>query len=141
MFEASTTNLVSGYSGAITTGGYSGTGITTNGTVGMGCSNPSERLTVSGTNLTPGLTLQGNSTINYSTNQFQNNMTPRQVNVAVFTITRDADTNEINGTKFVKQLWVEQKNGASIDLIVAKELDKDFDPETTVIKVLTTVSF
>ena len=142
MFEATnTTNLVNGYSGAITTGGYSGTSITTNGTVGMGCSNPSERLTVSGTNLTPGLTLQGNSTINYSTNQFQNNMTPRQVNVAVFTITRDADTNEINGTKFVKQLWVEQKNGASIDLIVAKELDKDFDPETTVIKVLTTISF
>ena len=127
------------YSGNIN--GYSGTSITTNGTVGMGCSNPSERLTVSGTTITPGLTLQGNSTINYSTNQFQNNMTPRQVNVAVFTITRDADTNEINGTKFVKQLWVEQKNGASIDLIVAKELDKDFDPETTIIKVLTTVSF
>ena len=125
MFEASTTNISTGYSG----------------TVGMGCSNPSSTLTVSGTTITPGLTLQGNSTINYSTNQFQNNMTPRQVNVAVFTITRDADTNEINGTKFVKQLWVEQKNGASIDLIVAKDLDKDFDPETTVIRVLTTVSF
>ena len=139
MFEASTTNISTGYSGNIN--GYSGTSTTTIGTVGMGCSNPSERLTVSGTNFNQGLTLQGNSTINYSTNQFQNNMTPRQVNVAVFTITRDADTNEINGTKFVKQLWVEQKNGASIDLIVAKELDKDFDPETTVIKVLTTVSF
>lgn len=140
MFEATTGTAVNTvYSGNIN--GYSGTSITTNGTVGMGCSNPSERLTVSGTNLTPGLTLQGNSTINYSTNQFQNNMTPRQVNVAVFTITRDVDTNEINGTKFVKQLWVEQKNGASIDLIVAKELDKDFDPETTVIKVLTTISF
>ena len=132
MFEASTTNISTG---------YSGTSITTNGTVGMGCSNPSHPLTVSGTTITPGLTLQGNSTINYSINQNSNNMTPRQVNVAVFTITRDADTNEINGTKFVKQLWVEQKNGASIDLIVAKELDKDFDPETTVIKVLTTVSF
>ena len=114
------TAVNTGYSGTIN--GYSGTSITTI-TDGSG------------------LTLQGNSTINYSTNQFQNNMTPRQVNVAVFTITRDADTNEINGTKFVKQLWVEQKNGASIDLIVAKELDKDFDPETTVIKVLTTVSF
>ena len=132
MFEASTTNISTG---------YSGTSITTNGTVGMGCSNPSHPLTVSGTTITPGLTLQGNSTINYSINQNSNNMTPRQVNVAVFTITRDADTNEINGTKFVKQLWVEQKNGASIDLIVAKELDKDFDPETTIIKVLTTVSF
>lgn len=99
----------------------------------------------SGTNITTitdgsGLTLQGNSTLNYSISN-SINMTPKQVNVAVFTITRDADTNEINGTKFVKQLWVEQKNGASIDLIVAKELDKDFDPETTVIKVLTTISF
>jgi hypothetical protein len=88
-----------------------------------------------------GLTLQGNSTINYSTNQFQNNMKPTQVKVAVFTITRDEDTNEINSSKFLKEFWVEQKNGVSIDLIVAKHLDKDFDPEFTVIKVLSTVSF
>ena len=140
MFEATTGTAVNTvYSGNIN--GYSGTSTTTIGTVGMGCSNPSERLTVSGTNFNQGLTLQGNSTINYSINQNSNNMTPRQVNVAVFTITRDADTNEINSTKFVKELWVEQKNGASIDLIVAKHLDKDFDPETTVIKVLSTVSF
>jgi hypothetical protein len=123
-------------------GGYPGTSINTNlGTVGMGNINPSERLTVSGTNFNQGLTLQGNSTINYSTNQIQNNMAPRQVQVAVFTITRDKKTNEINSTKFVKQLWIEQKNGISIDLLVAKELGNDFDPETTVIKVLTTVSF
>jgi hypothetical protein len=108
----------------------------------MGNINPSERLTVSGTNFNQGVTLQGNSTINYSiSNQIQNNMAPRQVNVAVFTITRDKKTNEINSTKFVKQLWIEQKNGISIDLLVAKELGNDFDPETTVIKVLTTVSF
>ena len=68
-------------------------------------------------------------------------MRPTQVKVAVFTITRDSDTNEINGTTFLKELWVEQKNGASIDLIVAKQLDKNFDPETTIIKVLSTVSF
>jgi len=70
-----------------------------------------------------------------------NNMTPKQVHVAVFTIKRDKDTNEINSTTFVKELWVEQKNGTSIDLLVAKKLDKDFDPETTIIKVLSTVSF
>jgi hypothetical protein len=87
-----------------------------------------------------GLTLSGNSTINFS-NQNSNNMTPKQVHVAVFTIHRDSDTNEINSTKFVKELWVEQKNGTSIDLLVAKQLDKDFNPETTIIKVLSTVSF
>jgi hypothetical protein len=69
------------------------------------------------------------------------NMNTKQVKVAVFTITRDVDTNEINSTKFVKELWVERKNGASIDLIVAKQLDTDFDPETTVIKELFTISF
>lgn len=98
----------------------------------------------SGTTINGGtnLTLLGNSTINYShSNLTLNNMTPRQVHVAVFTITRDSDTNEINSTKFLKELWVEQKNGTSIDLLVAKQLDKDFDPETTVIKVLSTVSF
>jgi hypothetical protein len=68
-------------------------------------------------------------------------MTLKQVKVAVFTITRDVDTNEINSTKFVKELWVERKNGASIDLIVAKQLDANFDPETTVIKELFTISF
>jgi len=94
-----------------------------------------------------GITLSGNSTIHYSNNtdysinQNSINMRPQQAKVAVFTITRDSDTNEINGTKFLKELWVEQKNGTSIDLIVAKHLDKDFDPETTIIKVLSTVSF
>jgi hypothetical protein len=119
-------------------GGYPGTSINTNlGTVGMGNINPSTKLEV-----TSGLTLSGNSTINYShSNLIPNNMRPTQAKVAVFTITRDSDTNEINSTTFVKELWVEQKNGASIDLIVAKQLDKDFDPETTVIKVLSTVSF
>lgn len=89
-----------------------------------------------------GLTLQGNSTINPSSTPTPvKKMTPKQVNVAVFTITRDVDTNEINSTKFLKELWIEQKNGTSIDLLVAKQLGNDFDPETTVIKVLSTVSF
>ena len=87
------------------------------------------------------LTISGNSTINYSTNQFQNNMTPKQVKVAVFTIKRDKDTNEIKSTKFVKELWIERKNGTSLDLLVAKQLDKDFDPENTVVREIYTVSF
>lgn len=130
---AVTTNLNSGYSGAINAGGGTSLG-TTNINGGNGT-------TVTTISTGSGLTLQGNSTINYSTNQFQNNMKPTQVKVAVFEITRDEDTNEINSTKFLKELWVEVKNGASIDLIVAKHLDKDFNPETTIIKVLLTVSF
>jgi hypothetical protein len=118
MFEATT--LDSGTFGI-------GTGTTTgtvtlghhSGTVGMGVLNPTQILTISNSN----------------------NMTSRQVKVAVFTITRDVDTNEITSTKFVKELWVEKKNGTSIDLIVAKQLDVDFDPETTVVKELFTLSF
>lgn len=128
---SATTGTATGYPGAariypgITNGGYSG------------------NINTIVTATTPGLTLQGNSTINYSHLNLTptNNMKSTQAKVAVFTITRDSDTNEINSTKFVKELWVEQKNGTSIDLIVAKHLDKDFDPETTVIKVLSTVSF
>jgi|688.fasta_scaffold27478_14 hypothetical protein len=146
-----TTTTLNGYSGT-TTSNHSGitTGLYT-GNIGMGTCNPSERLTVSGnhsngigaigTAVTPGLQLSGNATIIYSTNQFQNNMTPKQVNVAVFTITRDEDTNEINSTKFLKELWIEQKNGTSIDLLVAKQLGNDFDPELTIIKTLSIVNF
>lgn len=93
-----------------------------------------------------GLTLSGNSTINYSNNLgLSTAVTPiknmsKQVKVAVFTVGRN-DKNEVTSSEFVKELWVEQKNGTSIDLIVAKQLDKDFDPEFTIIKVLSTVSF
>lgn len=121
MYKSTTTNL-NGYSGTVGTATPLSGNINTIGSSGTG------------------LTLQGNSTINYSISN-SINMAPRQVQVAVFTITRDKKTNEINSTKFVKELWIEQKNGISIDLLVAKQLGNDFDPETTVIKVLTTVSF
>jgi hypothetical protein len=89
-----------------------------------------------------GLTLSGNSTINYSHLNLThiNHMRTQQVHVAVFTVERN-DKNEINSTKFVKELWVEQKNGTSLDLLVAKQLDKEFNPETTVIRALCTVTF
>ena len=125
---ATTGTTTLGYSGNIN--GHSGTSISTIA------------------DYNPGLTLSGNSTINYSNNlglsqavTSVKDMTPKQVNVAVFTIKRDVDTNEINSTTFVKELWIEQKNGTSIDLLVAKQLGNDFDPELTIIKVLSTVSF
>jgi len=103
-------------SGISTINGYSGTTLNTN---------------LNGTNST--------YLTDYTFNP--NNMTPKQVKVAVFTIHRDPDTNEINSTKFVKELWIEKKNGTSLDLLVAKHLDKDFDPETTIVREIYTVSF
>jgi hypothetical protein len=131
------TNLLSNLSGR----SLSGTGTVSNlysstpGTVYSGT--PSSATT---TTAGDGITLLANASIHYAPIH-TNKMTPKQVNVAVFTITRDVDTNEINSTKFLKQLWIEQKNGTSIDLLVAKQLGNDFDPETTIIKVLSTVSF
>lgn len=125
----------------LTNSGYSGNINNLNST-GVNNSNANSTITIAGTGTNSGVVLQGNSTIRYSSlNLTENNMRPTQVKVAVFTITRDEDTNEINSSTFLKEFWVEQKNGVSIDLIVAKQLDKDFDPEFTVIKVLSTVSF
>ena len=96
---------------------YSGTTITTAGNVSLGCTNPSSILTVSNSN----------------------NMN-RQVKVAVFTVERN-DKNEVKSSKFVKDFWVEVKNGGSVVLAAAKQLDKDFDPDTTVVREIYSVSF
>jgi hypothetical protein len=69
----------------------------------------------------------------------QNNMV-KQTKVAVFTVERNED-NKVTSAKLVKELWVEVKNGTSLDLAVAKELDKDFDPSTTVIREIYSVTF
>jgi len=68
-----------------------------------------------------------------------NNMS-KQVKVAVFTVERNKD-NKVTSSKFVKELWVEVKNGASLELSVAKQLDKDFDPSTTVIREIYSFTF
>lgn len=101
--------------------------------------------------ITTGTTLTTNGTdlnyIDYSNYPFNsititnsNNMRTKQIKAAVFTIERN-DKNEVVSSKFVKELWVEIKNGASLDLAVAKELKDDFDPETTVVKEIYSVSF
>ena len=121
------TTTINGYSGTVSTGGYIG------------------NINAIGTAVTPGIQLSGNSTIiysnntDYSVNQNSTNMS-RQVKVAVFTVKRN-DKNEIISSEFVKEFWVEQKNGSSIVLAASKQLDKDFDPDTTVIRELSTVQF
>ena len=69
----------------------------------------------------------------------QNNMV-KQVKVAVFTVERNED-NKVTSSKFVKEIWVEVKNGASLELSVAKQLDKDFDPSTTTIREIYSFTF
>jgi hypothetical protein len=88
----------------------------------------------------------GGGTINYPNNlglstavTHLNNMN-KQVKVAVFTVERNED-NKVTSSTFVKELWVEVKNGASLELSVAKQLDKDFNPSTTIIKEIYSVTF
>jgi len=88
----------------------------------------------------PGVSISDSS--NYSLSQAitnSNNMS-KQVKVAVFTVERNKD-NKVTSSKFVKELWVEVKNGASLELSVAKQLDKDFDPSTTVIREIYSFTF
>lgn len=69
-----------------------------------------------------------------------NQNTMKQVKVAVFTVERNEDS-KITSTKLLKELWVQVKNNTSLDLLVAKELGKDFDPETTIVKTIQSITF
>lgn len=118
----------SGITGTTTTLGYSGT--VDGGT----------RLYTNLNNTTLTTTSNGSNYTSLSTAVTHLNNMNKQVKVAVFTVERNKD-NKVTSSTFVKELWVEIKNGASLELSVAKQLDKDFDPSTTIIKELSSVTF
>lgn len=75
------------------------------------------------------------------TNLNTNNMPVTQTKVAVFEVTRN-DKNEITDTKFIKELWVQTKNGTSLDFQVAKDADiAKYDSEAISIRIIHTLSF
>ena len=94
------------------------------------------------TNITDGsrLTVSGNSSYSISNSISNLNNMNKQVKVAVFTVERNKD-NKVTSSTFVKEIWVEVKNGASLELSVAKHLDKDFDPSTTTIREIYSFTF
>ncbi len=64
-----------------------------------------------------------------------------QNKVAVFQVVRDED-DKIIKTEFIKELWVETKNGVSVEFQVARDEDlAEYDASELVIKVISTVSF
>jgi hypothetical protein len=70
-----------------------------------------------------------------------NKMTVTQTKVAVFEIIRN-DKNEITDTKFIKELWVQTKNGSSLDFQVAKDAEiSKYDPQSISIRIIYTLSF
>ena len=79
------------------------------------------------------------STWNSSTLTISNNNI-MQNKVAVFKVTRD-DNQKITSSKFLKELWIESKNGSSIDFEVAKDPEiSKYEANEIVIKSIYTVT-
>lgn len=73
------------------------------------------------------------------------NLTPPNIimqnKVAVFQVVRDED-DKIIKTEFIKELWVETKNGVSVEFQVARDKDlAEYDASELAIRVISTVSF
>ena len=64
-----------------------------------------------------------------------------QNKVAVFKVTRDKD-ERITNAEFIKELWVETKNGQSVDFQVARDKDlADYEMSDLSIRTIYTVTF
>ena len=64
-----------------------------------------------------------------------------QSKVAVFKIVRDED-DKITKTEFIKELWVETKNGQSVDFQVARDKDlADYEMADLSIRTIYSVTF
>ena len=90
-----------------------------------------------------GISSPSSFTINPSTSLYiDTNMNkPTQNKVAVFKVTHN-DKNEITSTEFIKELWVETKNGQSVDFVVARDKDlAKYNAEDLSIKTLFSVTF
>lgn len=121
-YLATNLSLASGTSNAVLT--------TTSGTATYHAPNPS---LLAGTisqsfNLTPQFNLT-------PTNQIMQNK------VAVFKLTRDED-EKITKTEFIKELWVETKNGQSVDFQVARDKDlAEYEMSDLSIRTIYSVGF
>jgi hypothetical protein len=64
-----------------------------------------------------------------------------QNKVAVFKVTRDKN-EKITKTEFIKELWVETKNGQSVDFQVARDKDlADYEMSDLSIRTIYSVTF
>lgn len=105
-----------------------GTGIISSGTTTGGYV-ASPIVTTLPFSVSSSLTLSNN--MNRVNNQF----------VAIFKIERN-DKNEIISAKFLKEMWIETKNGSSVDFEVAKDSEiSKYKAEEISIRTITTVIF
>ena len=89
-------------------------------------------------------TTSPSSTVSFNTPNNFTQTTSKQImqnKVAVFQIVRDED-DKIIKTEFIKELWVETKNGQSVDFQVARDKDlADYEMSDLSIRTILTVSF
>jgi hypothetical protein len=107
--------------------GYSGTGTTSSGTY------------ISGGNISsctvPNLTAPNLTISSINQNAIMQNK------VAVFKVTRN-DENEITSAEFIKEMWVQTKNGQSVEFEVARDKDlAKYKAEDLSIRVILSVTF
>jgi hypothetical protein len=101
----------------ISTGtGYLPNELYVNGTVGMGNTNPSFKLTVTSNKM-------------------------KQVKAALFTVTRDPKTNEIIDSEFVKEFWFKQKPGVSFEVAASFANGYAINPDTEVVREIISIHF
>ena len=94
---------------------------------------------ISNYKLTSG-TIASSSTLTSAVTLLPTN-TIMQNKVAVFKVTRDED-QKITKTEFIKELWVETKNGQSVDFQVARDKDlADYEMSDLSIRTIYTVTF
>ncbi len=86
----------------------------------------------------PNNTVSFNAPINFTQATSKQIM---QNKVAVFKVTRDKD-EKITNAEFIKELWVETKNGQSVDFQVARDKDlADYEMSDLSIRTIYTVTF
>jgi hypothetical protein len=118
------------FTSGTTTLGYSGT--TSSGTTSSGTY-------ISGI-YTPSFTVPSLTTPNLTISSI-NQKAIMQNKVTVFKVTRN-DENEITSTEFIKELWVQTKNGQSVEFEVARDKDlAKYKAEDLSIKTIYTVTF
>ena len=120
-------NMAQTFTSGTTTLGYSGTGTTSSGTY------------ISGVNI-PSFTVPNLAIPNLTISSINQNAI-MQSKVTVFKVTRN-DENEITSTEFLKELWVQTKNGQSVEFEVARDKDlAKYKAEDLSIKTIYTVIF
>ena len=105
----------------------------TNNPLSLAVNGNDHLITSSGTGITTGIA--------YINHNIQTNQQIMQNKVAIFKVTRDEDEKIIK-TEFIKELWVETKNGQSVDFQVARDKDlAKYEMSDLSIRTITTLSF